>query len=97
MCRVKQRQADLILLLLYSVQPEHHNKPTLCTLYYCMRHANTLMRNLRNIVIVYLQAALQRGIETLSQAEVGSALQVYFNLGLLRKVPGPANMHVLTH
>ncbi|DBA86122.1 hypothetical protein WJX77_008098 [Trebouxia sp. C0004] len=31
------------------------------------------------------EVALQRGIETLSQAEVGSALQVYFNLGLLRK------------
>lgn len=33
-----------------------------------------------------LQALLQHGIETLSQAEVGSALQVYFNLGLLKQV-----------
>lgn len=33
-----------------------------------------------------MQAALQHGIETLSQAEVGSALQVYFNLGLLTQV-----------
>ena len=35
---------------------------------------------------VRVQAALQSGIETLSQAEVGSALQVYFNLGLLTQV-----------
>ena len=34
----------------------------------------------------YMQAALQHGIETLSQAEVGSALQVCFNLGLLTQV-----------
>ena len=35
-----------------------------------------------------MQAALQHGIESLSQAEVGSALQVYFNLGLLTQVIG---------
>ncbi|DBA73074.1 TPA: hypothetical protein ACH3X2_010013 [Trebouxia sp. C0005] len=40
------------------------------------------------------EAALQHGIETLSQAEVGSALQVYFNLGLLRKaVSDPLDYH----
>ena len=33
-----------------------------------------------------LQSLLHHGIETLSQAEVGSALQVYFNLGLLKQV-----------
>ena len=33
-----------------------------------------------------MQAALQHGIESLSQAEVGSALQVYFNLGMLTQV-----------
>lgn len=33
-----------------------------------------------------MQAALQHGIESLSQAEVGSALQVYFNTGLLTQV-----------
>jgi len=32
------------------------------------------------------QEALRRGMESLSQAEVGSALQVYFNLGQLRQV-----------
>ena len=81
------------------MQPEHHNKSTLFTLYqtHNVRHADNLLRDLCNIVTVYLQAALQRGIETLSQAEVGSALQVYFNLALLRKVPASANMHVLTH
>ena len=76
------------------MQPEHHNEPTLCKLYICVCHTDNSMRNLSNKVTVYLQAALQRGIETLSQAEVGSALQVYFNLGLLRKVPAPASMHV---
>ena len=52
------------------------------------------MRNLSSKFLVYLQAALQHGIETMSQAEVGSALQVYFNLGLLRKVPAPTIMQV---
>ena len=33
-----------------------------------------------------VQEALRRGMESLSQAEVGSALQVYFNLGQLRQV-----------
>ena len=33
-----------------------------------------------------LQEALRRGMESLSQAEVGSALQVYFNMGQLRQV-----------
>ena len=35
---------------------------------------------------MHMQAALQHGIDTLSQAEVGSALQVYFNLGILKQV-----------
>lgn len=39
-----------------------------------------------------MQAALQHGIESLSQAEVGSALQVYFNLGLLTQVSGLLNL-----
>lgn len=39
-----------------------------------------------------MQAALQQGIESLSQAEVSSALQVYFNLGLLTQVNGPLNL-----
>ena len=43
---------------------------------------------------VYAQAALQHGIETLSQAEVGSALQVYFNLGLLKQVCISSTVHV---
>lgn len=38
--------------------------------------------------VLWIQAALQHGIESLSQAEVGSALQVYFNLGLLTQVSG---------
>lgn len=33
-----------------------------------------------------MQDALKRGMESLSQAEVGSALQVYFNLGELKQV-----------
>ena len=33
-----------------------------------------------------LQAALLQGLETLSQADVGSALQVYFNLDELNEV-----------
>ena len=32
------------------------------------------------------KAALQAGMETLSQAEVGSALQIYFNLNELPQV-----------
>ena len=36
--------------------------------------------------VMHMQAALQHGIDTLSQAEVGSALQVYFNLGILKQV-----------
>lgn len=39
-----------------------------------------------------MQSALQHGIESLSQAEVGSALQVYFNLGLLTQVIGLLNV-----
>lgn len=37
-------------------------------------------------VTLIVQEALRRGMESLSQAEVGSALQVYFNLGQLRQV-----------
>lgn len=33
-----------------------------------------------------LQELLRKGMEALSQAEVGSALQVYFNLGELKEV-----------
>ncbi len=41
-----------------------------------------------------LQELLQKGMDALSQAEVASALQVYFNLGELTEVgPGlPLNM-----
>jgi hypothetical protein len=35
-----------------------------------------------------VQEALKTGMESLSQAEVGSALQVYFNLGELKQVRG---------
>ena len=35
---------------------------------------------------IALQAALKKGMESLSQAEVGSALQIYFNLGTLKEV-----------
>ena len=35
-----------------------------------------------------VQEALRKGMDSLSQAEVGSALQVYFNLGQLRQVSG---------
>lgn len=35
-----------------------------------------------------LQAALQDGMESMSQAKVGSALQVYFNLEELQQVGG---------
>ena len=38
-----------------------------------------------------IQEALRKGMESLSQAEVGSALQVYFNLGQLRQVSPPHN------
>ncbi|KAL3159741.1 hypothetical protein ABBQ38_010147 [Trebouxia sp. C0009 RCD-2024] len=44
---------------------------------------NEFLQNTWQAVHGQAQAALQRGIETLSQADVGSALQVYFNLGLL--------------
>ena len=36
-----------------------------------------------------MQEALRKGMDSLSQAEVGSALQVYFNLGQLRQVSPP--------
>lgn len=50
-----------------------------------MTHADYALWGI-DAAAVYAQAALQHGIETLSQAEVGSALQVYFNLGLLKQV-----------
>ena len=37
------------------------------------------------------QELLRKGMEALSQAEVASALQVFFNLGCLREVPPPAS------
>ncbi len=37
-------------------------------------------------VHVQAKAALRAGMETLSQAEVGSALQIYFNLNKLPQV-----------
>ena len=42
--------------------------------------------------MVSAQKLLRKGMESLSQAEVGSALQVYFNLGELREVGGQRHL-----